>query len=1309
MRIVLDLQGAQTASRFRGIGRYSLALAQAIVRNRGRHEVFIALNGSLVSTIEPIRAAFDGLLPQSNIRVWQAPAPVRELDQANTWRRQTAEFLREAFLASLNPDVVHVSSLFEGYGDDAVTSIGRFTENFPTAVTLYDLIPLITPDAQLKANASYMDYYWRKIGHLKRAQLLLAISEFSRIEALEALQIPPGSAVNISSATAASFEPTVYSEAQQSGLLSEFGIRRPFVLYVGAADPRKNLERLINAVASMPGVLRSQHQLVIAGALGEHAHQDLQRMAEAAGLSDDELCLANGVSDPQLLALYNGCKLFILPSLHEGFGLPALEAMACGAAVIASNTSSLPEVVGRDDALFDPTDEGSIAAKMVQALSDDDFRNSLKRHGLEQARQFSWDISAQRAISALEGIHRQQTHKLNPGAFRPPRRPLLAYVSPLPPERTGIADYSAELLPELARYYEIEVITPQNAVTHPWVRANCPVRNVEWFRANASRYERVMYHVGNSPFHTHMFDLLSEIPGVVVLHDFFLSGVLYHDEAHGVRPNAWTHALLLSHGYGAVQERFRRNDAAAVVEKYPCNLGVLQHAQGVIVHSQASRNLAEQWYGQAFPEAWRRIPHLRTPVHETDPAIVKRVARRELGLPDNAFVVCSFGLLGPPKLNHRLLDAWLRSILGRDQSCYLVFVGENHGGAYGSELVAKIKACGLGRRVVITGWADEVVFRNYLLAADLAVQLRALSRGETSGTVIDCMNYALPTIVNANGSMGELPAYAVWMLPDDFTDAELADAMTTLYTDVERRTALGAKARESVRKNHSPPHCAKQYAEAIEDFDARARTGLAQVIRKVADLDHAPQDEASWQRLAQALAMNNPLPAAKPRQLLVDVTATARHDLKTGIERVARSICTQWLQQTFDDTRVEPVYLAQEADGRWHYRYARNFALALLDCPPGVLPEDAIEYRAGDALITVDISGETIIHAAEQGLYTTMKAAGVSIHCMIFDLLPIQRPEFFPPNSAEHFLRWAQAVVNHADGVVAISRTVANCVSEFSRQFAEQRVRPLRVSWCHLGADIDASRLTPGLDKAAQRLMAGLRARKSFLMVGTIEPRKGHLQALAAFEALWAEGFDVNLVIVGKEGWQSLPQSQRRTIPAIVQKLRQHPELNKRLFWLDGIADTHLEAVYTVCTCLIAASEDEGFGLPLIEAAQHNLPVIARDIPVFREVGGEWAFYFRGLHPLDMANAVRAWLQLDDSNLAPRAGRVHWLTWKQSADQLLNIILQNDREACLMLNTRLPPATRETSESQGPLRANSMRLTAKHPCPNSRTQKITFD
>jgi glycosyltransferase involved in cell wall biosynthesis len=175
-----------------------------------------------------------------------------------------------------------------------------------------------------------------------------------------------------------------------------------------------------------------------------------------------------------------------------------------------------------------------------------------------------------------------------------------------------------------------------------------------------------------------------------------------------------------------------------------------------------------------------------------------------------------------------------------------------------------------------------------------------------------------------------------------------------------------------------------------------------------------------------------------------------------------------------------------------------------------------------------------------------------------------------------------------------------------------------------------------------------MRTEFAFLMVGTIEPRKGHLQVLAAFEKLWTDRADVNLVIVGRQGWQ---------VEELVAKIRRHPRGGENLFWLEGISDEYLEEVYAASTCLIAASESEGFGLPLIEAAQHKLPIIARDIPVFREVAGENAFYFSGTSPEALTDAIGEWLDLNADGQAPSSEGIRWLTWAESTQQLLDEVL----------------------------------------------------
>ncbi len=1247
MRIVIDLQGAQTESRFRGIGRYTLALAKAIVRNRGNHEILIAISGLFPETIEPIRAAFDGLLPQENIRVWYAPGPVRERQPENNWRRKAAERIREAFLASLEPDVIFITSLFEGFIDDAVTSIGVFDNQTPVVVMLYDLIPMHDPEHYLRPNPLYEQHYLRKLKYFKRACAWLAISEASAKEGIDISQ-DARLVINISAACDDCFKPIGISPETKVELLNRYGIVRPFVLYVGGVDSRKNLPRLIRAYARLSSNLRSSHQLVLAGKIDDTHVQALQSAASSAGLSRDELVLTGYISDEELVMLYNLCRLLVFPSWYEGFGLPALEAMSCGAPVIAGNVSSIPEVVGREDALFDPFSEESIASKIAEALENEEFREELIRHGIQQSKRFSWDRSARRAIAALEQAAADQDFGLKT-ALLPHRRPKLAYISPLPPERSGISDYSAELLPELARHYDIEVIVAQAEVSDPYIRARLPIRSIEYFQKNSDRFDRILYHIGNSTFHQHMFGLLDRFPGVAVMHDFYMGNIKAHIEWTEKIPGIWARELYESHGYAAVYERYHLKDpkdVSEVVFKYPSNFSIIKRALGIIVHSAYSLRLARNWYGQS--DDFVTIPLLRRSFSSFD----RKEARRKLGIGQDAFLVCSFGILGATKQNHRLLMAFLRSDLSKDPRCKLIFVGKNDAGDYGRDLLENINKSKLKERIIITGWVDSETFNNYLKAANIAVQLRTLSRGETSAAVLDCMNYGLPTIVNANGSMAELPEDAVYILPDDFKDEELIEALEKLWRNTDRRLALGTRAREVISKEHSPRSCAEKYATAIEAFYEKARSSRASLINELARSMDLHVEERSLIDLVVCIAHSLPSMHSAP-QILIDISALAKLDIKTGIQRVTRSILREILLNQPTGYRIEPIYASPDQHG---YRYAREFSLRFLNCPIGDFIDEPIDTNPGDIFLGLDLHQEATV--AQANYIELLRNAGVKIFFIVYDILPIQIPEAFPQGTDEIHKRWLSSICRLSDGIMCISQTVADDVAEWLKTNGPKRLRPLKIGWFHIGADIENSVPTQGLPDDASQVLNSLSYRPSFLMVGTVEPRKGYLQAIAAFEHLWNEGVDANIVIVGKEGWKDLPNDLRRTIPEIVSRLRHHPELGRRLFWLEGISDEYLEKIYTASTCLIAASEGEGFGLPLIEAAQHKLPIITRDIPVFREVAGNHAFYFSGKEPTDLAGAVVRWLELYRSGKNPASDGMPWLTWRQSTERLLSVILE---------------------------------------------------
>lgn len=829
-------------------------------------------------------------------------------------------------------------------------------------------------------------------------------------------------------------------------------------------------------------------------------------------------------------------------------------------------------------------------------------------------------------------------------------RPRLAYFSPMPPDRTGVADYSADLLPALGRHYEIHVILGPGSKEIGAIPGCAAAHDVAWFERNAHLFDRFVYQMGNSEFHSHMLPLLEKFPGVVAMHDFFLGHFLAYLELEAGLKGYWTRALYHAHGYDALRMRFEPGQTAAAVRDWPGNCFVLQQAQGIIVHSDFARGLARSFYGCA--DDFVVISQSRPLPKHVDRA----AARAALGLREDDFLVCSFGFLGETKLNHRLLDAWASSRLRNDRNCRLVFVGEAANDAYCCQLRAAIEAHAPGN-IQITGYASAALYEQYLAAADAAVQLRCLSRGENSRAVLDCMAYGLPTIVNSHGSMAELPDGRLIKLPDDFSIAELRIALESLQADPEFRLSLGTRARSLVAEALSPQKAAELYSAAIESFAAKAAPmfDMEALFDAAADVMEAGASDAYRVERARELARQSPL-RAPARQLLIDVSALAREDLRSGIQRVVRAQLLGLLANPPEGFRIEPIWLSNEG-GAWRHRYARKLTCRLLGLPADSLDDDAISTQPGDVYYMPDYFPHGVVQAFEEGVYDRLRENGVRLNFLIHDNLPISHPEFFPDGAGDIHAAWLRSVASCADQLICISKAVRDDAIRWLEQSGQRR-RP-RFFVVRHGADTEASAATKGLPADAAGALSQFCRRPTFLMVGTVEPRKGHQQALDAFERLWSSGVDVNLVIVGAEGWRPLPDDQRRGIPQLVKRLKSSKEKGRRLFWLEGVSDEYLDKLYAASDCLIAASYNEGFGLPLIEAARHALPILARDIAVFREVAGDHAAYFHGGDGADLAAAIKRWLDLFAAGRHPKPDGLPWRSWAENVEELKETLVEN--------------------------------------------------
>jgi glycosyltransferase involved in cell wall biosynthesis len=285
-------------------------------------------------------------------------------------------------------------------GVDALLSTNSYLTAWftlvPTAPVVFDLVPFVQ-GAQAQSRAARIERATIRPA-LRRAAALPCISEATRRDLVELFPAAEPTAVTIPLAADERF-----ATARPGDAPARHGLDRPYVLAVGALEPRKNLERLVAAWGRLPSGLRDGHRLALVGPRGWDDEPILRAAAEGGAR------LLGRVDDADLAALYAGCAAFAYPSLYEGFGLPVLEAMAAGAPVVTSSVSSLPEVAGGAALLVDPHDTDAIAGALARVLGDAALAADLRARGRKRAAVFSWERTARETRELLYGIARTRS------------------------------------------------------------------------------------------------------------------------------------------------------------------------------------------------------------------------------------------------------------------------------------------------------------------------------------------------------------------------------------------------------------------------------------------------------------------------------------------------------------------------------------------------------------------------------------------------------------------------------------------------------------------------------------------------------------------------------------------------------------------------------------------------------------------------------------------------------------------------------------------------------------------------------------
>jgi glycosyltransferase involved in cell wall biosynthesis len=365
-----------------GGGQYAYQLGTALTRIDQRHRyrlypVFYYIvhpdyPRARFPTSSRMRMAFRHLPPPMVLWLWRAEG----------WAR-TKEWL-------LGPvDLVHSTT----FCTPPLSSRKRLV------VTIYDLSFMVHPEFHIDVNVQHCLAGTRAA--LERADAILAISEHTRRDLVDRLGARPERIIVTPLAHDPTYRP-VTDALQLASVQRRYDLPERFVLFVGTLEPRKNLMRLVHAYANLPAPLRRDVSLVIAGGAG-WLSESLRREVAHRGLVD-RVRFIGYVRDEDMASLYSLATVFVYPSLYEGFGLPVLEAMACGVPVLTSNVSSLPEVAGGAAVLVTPTDVDAITDGLTQLLDDGALAAKLVARGLEWSSNFSWDRCARETLAVYESV-----------------------------------------------------------------------------------------------------------------------------------------------------------------------------------------------------------------------------------------------------------------------------------------------------------------------------------------------------------------------------------------------------------------------------------------------------------------------------------------------------------------------------------------------------------------------------------------------------------------------------------------------------------------------------------------------------------------------------------------------------------------------------------------------------------------------------------------------------------------------------------------------------------------------------------------
>lgn len=824
MRIGLDfrLLSAGNLTLHRGTGRYTQRQLREVLRLGPGHEFVLFCRED---------ADFGALLPEiaaaPNVSIALLPPLAGRGDAGNTELNRPGDVLRgtdelERAIHAQRVDVFHLT--IPCRLDDLVP----LALDLPLVATHYDLIPRLFPGHYLR-DPNLRDLYERALDLVRRADRVLAISRHVRREAIVHLGVP-AERIRVAWPVADPvFRPLATSEREDLLAPSRRRLRVPdgYLLTVSHVHHAKNLRTLFDAYRLLPQAVRQSQPLVLACELGPADEAAVRGWARERGIEAD-LRLTGFVPDEELAALYCGATLYVHPSRYEGFGLPVLEAMRCGTAVVAGNLSSLPEVAGDAGVLFDPEDPAELARTVEELLRDPAGRKELGERGLARAGSFRAEDLGRETLAAYEEAVQEWTK-------RPRRGVRLALWTPVPPQESGIADYSLELLREIVRWADVELFVDDGVLPDPEVTRLATARVFSSFAWSHRRrpFDAVLVQLGASLFHLYMKEALRlrddpAPPRIVTLHDLTWGALLYREAALEGRLEAFR-TIADAEGNAGGEIALAEYDAIAcgdpgemparleeLFNRHPLLKGVVEASRALIVHMpRAAADLQARYPAARVFDFAMGVEDPRLSLAYTG----WNDLRSRLGISGDAFVVGSFGAAHPVKRLEAAVRALGRLAAGLPEADpHLVIVGGFADRAYRRRLLALAAELGLAERVRLLGRSSRRDFELALLASDAVVNLRYPFRGQMSATLMRALAAGRPVVVTDVPEWRHLPESFCLRVAANAEEVEtLAGHLLALARDPARRRALGEDARRFWEEHATPARMAGNYRRVLEE------------------------------------------------------------------------------------------------------------------------------------------------------------------------------------------------------------------------------------------------------------------------------------------------------------------------------------------------------------------------------------------------------------------------------------------------------------------------------------------------------------